>query len=312
MATLRARMRDENLYEQVIDTLNEIFGSHPGFRPVHAKGMVCEGTFQATADARTLTRAPHMQGNRVPVNVRFSDFSGVPVVSDGDPTASPRGMAVRFQLPDGPATDIVAHSYNGFPARDAAEFLEFLRALASSGPNSSKPTPLETFIWNHPAAKQFIEAPKPAPESFATESYYGVDAFRFVNREEQSRYGRYRIAPAAGERHVQAGEAARRAANFLFDEVMERLHRGPIEFRLLIQLSADNDPIDDPTRPWPESRQQVNAGTLTITQPLVESDTIQRKIAFDPARLPDGIEPGDPLINVRSAVYAIAMRRRGA
>lgn len=163
---------EKNLYEQVIDALNAIFGSHPGYRPVHAKGVICEGTFRASAEARALTRAPHMQGSPVPLIVRFSDFSGIPAVRDGDPTASPRGMAIRFQLQGGRSTDIVAHSYNGFPARDAAEFLAFLRALASSGPSVEKPTPVDTFLADHPAAKLFVETPKPIPQSFATESYY--------------------------------------------------------------------------------------------------------------------------------------------
>jgi hypothetical protein len=28
----------KNLYEEVIDTFSSILGSHPGYRPVHAKG----------------------------------------------------------------------------------------------------------------------------------------------------------------------------------------------------------------------------------------------------------------------------------
>lgn len=65
---------EKNLYEQVIHVLNEIFGSHPGYRPVHAKGIICEGTFNASAEARALTRAPHMQGSQVP----SSGCAGVP------------------------------------------------------------------------------------------------------------------------------------------------------------------------------------------------------------------------------------------
>jgi catalase len=37
----------------------------------------------------------------VPVVVRFSDFAGVPSIPDTDPRASPRGMAIKFKLPDG-------------------------------------------------------------------------------------------------------------------------------------------------------------------------------------------------------------------
>jgi len=300
----------KNLYEQVIDTLNSIFGSHPGYRPLHAKGVLCEGEFQATAEAARVTRAPHMQGSRIPIDVRFSNFSGAPHVHDGASNASPRGMAIRFHLKDPSTTDIVAHSYNGFPARDAEEFLSFLRALASSGLGVPKPTPLDTFLAGHPAARLFAEAPKPAPRSFATEAYYAVDAFRFINREGSSRFGRYRILPTVGEQHLDANEAAKQPANFLFAELRERLSKGPIQFRLMVQLAADGDPVGDPTVVWPDDRMQTELGKLTITRRMADTDEVQRKISFDPARLPDGIEPGDPLIEVRSAVYAIAARRR--
>ena len=76
---------------------------------------MCEGTFAPTGRAAWLSRAQHLQNVPSPVTVRFSDFSGVPSVPDGDPTASPRGMAIRFHLPSGVSTDLIAQSYKGFP-----------------------------------------------------------------------------------------------------------------------------------------------------------------------------------------------------
>src|SRR5262245_41071947 len=38
----------QELYEQIVDALNAVFGIHPGYRAVHAKGVVCEGTFTPT------------------------------------------------------------------------------------------------------------------------------------------------------------------------------------------------------------------------------------------------------------------------
>jgi len=301
---------ENDLYNQVIDTLNSIFGSHAGYRPVHAKGVMCEGEFLASGDAALLTTAPHMQGNRIPLQVRFSNFSGVPGVRDGDPTASPRGMAIRFLLDDGSSTDIVAHSYNGFPSRDAHEFLSFLQALAASGPGAPKPTQLDTFLANHPAAKRFVEASKPAPRSFATESYYAVDAFRFIDRDGHSHFGRYRIVPQAGEQHFDTNEAAKLQSDYLFNELAARLKTEPAEFQLVVQLATEQDPIDDPTQAWPDTRQQRTLGTLTVTRIMADSDSVQRSTSFDPARLPEGIEPGDPLIDVRSAIYAIAAQRQ--
>ena len=298
-------MASSAISEQLVDALQALFGVHPGYRAVHAKGIVCEGTFSPAPTAASVSRAPHLQDVSVPTTVRFSDFAGVPTVPDGDPLASPRGMAIKFHLPGGIDTDVVAQSYDGFPVRTAEEFLVFVRALATSGP------PLADFLASHPQAKRFAEAPKPVPASFATESYYGVNAFRFTNREGVSRAGRYRIRPEAGEEHLDAAEAARRPENFLFEELRERLSRGPVRFRLLVQLADDGDPIDDGSLPWPEGRRQVELGTIVVTAPLADSAAVERRLLFDPARLVDGIGLSeDPLPLARSAVYAIAYRRR--
>jgi hypothetical protein len=40
--------------------LDELSGGvHPGFKPAHAKGLMCKGTFSPASEAAGLTRAPH-------------------------------------------------------------------------------------------------------------------------------------------------------------------------------------------------------------------------------------------------------------
>jgi catalase len=303
----------QRLYEQIVEALHALFGVHPGYRAVHAKGIVCEGTFSPAATAASVSRAPHLHGASVPITVRFSDFAGVPTVPDGDPLASPRGMAIKFHLPGGIDTDIVAQSYDGFPVRTAEEFLIFVRALAASGPEVSSPTPLANFLASHPQAQRFAEAPKPAPVSFATESYYGVNAFRFTSRDGAGRIGRYRIRPEVGEEHLEPADAARRPGDFLFDELAERLAHGVARFRLLVQLADNGDPVEDGTLPWPEERPQVELGSIAVTSRMADSRVAERSLLFDPTRLVDGIElSDDPLLPARSAVYAIAYQRRNA
>jgi catalase len=91
----------------------------------------------------------------VPVTVRFSNFTGLTELPDNDPQSNPRGMAIRFQAPGGPATDIVADSYNGFPTSTVEELAAFLRALAASGPTTPDPKPIAKFLEGHPAAARF-------------------------------------------------------------------------------------------------------------------------------------------------------------
>jgi catalase len=86
------------LSQDLIHQFDTLFGQHPGFRPVHAKGALLTGTFTPSPDAASLTRAPHLNRKSTPVTVRFSDNTGIPLVPDTDPNTNPRGFAVRFHL----------------------------------------------------------------------------------------------------------------------------------------------------------------------------------------------------------------------
>lgn len=289
---------------RTVYAFNDLFGVHEGYRAVHAKGVVCEGSFVASPEASAVTRAPHMQGAEVPVVFRFSDFAGTPTVASGRPPASPRGLSLKFLLPEGP-TDIVAHSYDGFPAATPEEFLGFLQAVAASGPNVAAPTPLDRFAAAHPAARRFLDHPKPIPSSYAAEAFFGVNAFRFENAEGRSVHGRYRIVPVGGTGYLDAAEAAARPADFLAAELADRLERGPARFRLMLQIADPGDPVTDGTALWPESRRQVDLGMLTIRRIAADNRATERRLLFTPLNLVDGIDTsGDPMLTARSRAYA--------
>src|SRR5580698_7324603 len=135
----------EQLAQQAADLFLKAFGSHPGFRLAHAKGIVCEGTFTASPEAAQLSRAAHFSGKAVPVTVRFSDGTGVPQIPDGDPHSDPKGIAIRFKISGGD-TDIVANGQNGFVVGTPEDFVGFLGAVISTRPDSPKPTPIEQFL----------------------------------------------------------------------------------------------------------------------------------------------------------------------
>jgi catalase len=301
------------LSQDLLQQLDTIFGLHPGFRPAHAKGTMLTGKFTPSPGAASLTRAPHMNRASTPVTVRFSNTTGVPLIPDNDPNASPRGMAIRFHLADRVHTDVVSHSTDGFPTRTGQEFLEFLRALASSDPSKPSPSPIEAFLGGHPKALAFVQTPKPAPSSFARESYFGITAMRFTNQAGASRFGRYRIVPGAGVDHLSDAVAATKGPNFLFDELAERIAKAPIAFRILAQLANDGDTVDDATVHWPEERTQLDVGAITLTEPVADNAHEQKHIIFDPIPRVEGIDPSaDPLLELRAAVYLLSGRRRRA
>ena len=220
-------------------------------------------------------------------------------------------MAVRFHLPGGGSTDIVANAFNGFAVATGEEFLAFLKAVVASGKDAPKPTPLERFLASHPKAMKVVTAPKPVPASFATEPYFGVNAFEFTNAQDKSRFGRYQLWPEVGAKFLEPEEAAKKPPTFLIDELGERLARGPVRYRIVVQLAGERDKVNDATEVWPDDRPKVELGVLSITGKVADNDAAQRALAFDPLHLIDGIDASeDPLLDVRSAVYAISRRRR--
>ena len=303
------------LITDLLDVLDQHAGGvHPGFRPVHARGVMCAGTFTPSPEAGKLTRAPHANRPSTPVTVRFSLTSGIPTAAENDPeAASPQGIAVRFHLGDHVHTDIIGHSHNGFPVRNGEEFLDFFRAVVASVPGAPSPPPIVAFLSAHPAANAFVQAPKPIPTSFARQAYFAITAFKFTNAAGQSRFGRFRLRPEAGTEFLSAEQAAQRTTDFLAAELSDRLSRGPARFQVLVQLAEAGDQVADSTALWPESRPMMEFGTLVLKERLDEREPERQKIIFDPVPRVDGIDSaGDPRTAVRSDIYLLSGRRRRA
>jgi catalase len=289
-------------------------GVHPGFRPAHAKGILVRGTFTPFPGAASLSRAPHLHRSSTPVTVRFSDFAGIPTVADNNPqSASPRGFAVRFHLAEHVHTDIISHSVDNFPVRTAEGLVEFLNAVIATDPKGPHPNAIEQFLGAHPAAMRFVQIPKPIPTSFAREAFFAVSAFKFTNVDGVTRYGRYRILPVAGNEYLDEAAAAAQGANFLFDEIKERVARGPVGFRVGVQLAEVGDIVDDATVRWPEERAQLAFGEISLQEIAPNNAREQPHIIFDPIPRVDGIEASaDPLFEPRANIYLMSGRRRRA
>jgi catalase len=308
--SLTASAQEPPVEEQIVDAFQALFGKHPGQRTNHAKGIVTEGEFKAAQGAADVSRAAHFQGGTVPVTVRFSDATGIPTIADGSPQANPHGMAIKFHLPDGSDTDVVINSLRFFPVATAEEFRDLLQAVAASSPDSPKPTKIEQFVAKHPAVAQSGATVK-TPNSFATEQYFGVNAFRFTNQAGQVRFIRYIADPVAGVSHIDPQDAASRSPDFLSDDLKQRLQKGPVQFRLLGQVAAPEDPTADATIPWPEDRPRVELGVITLKAVAADNEAAAKTLLFLPGQVTDGIEPSDdPLIAVRDAAYAISFSRR--
>lgn len=306
-----AQQNAKDLAQQIFEIMVKAPGVKPGYRVVHAKGIVCEGTYRPSGDAGTFSRAAHFSGAAVPVTVRFSDGGSDPAIADSSPDEQPHGMGIEFKLPSGRTTDIAAISHNGFIVGTGEEFLGLVKAMGATDHSKPHPWPIEAFLGSHPRALKFVQDPKPTPESYATEAFYGNNAFVFVSPDGKKQAGRYFIVPLAGPQYLDDAAAKAKAPNFLAEELKARLKREPVKFQLLVQLAEPGDPTDDGSVLWPETRRKVDMGVITITSVAADSLTAEKDLMFDPANLTDGIElSDDPLPALRSEVYMLSFMYR--
>jgi catalase len=291
--------------EQALDAINRRFGTH-GARALHAKGTVLKGRFTATPAAAALTRAAHMQGEPVEATIRVSNGSGDPRAPDYGPEV--RGMAVKFYLPDGSRTDISAQTVPRFPVRTPDAFINLIRA---SAPGASRAWRLPFFLATHPEVLPALRANAPAlrpPTSYATCRYYAIHAFKWIAAGGSERYVRYSWIPEASEPPLSREEARNRGADYLQQDIGERL---PVRFTLELQIAGGGDKVDDPTAVWPDDRETVPAGTLELTELESGRERGGDVLVFDPVRVTDGIELSeDPILNYRSPAYSVSVERR--
>jgi catalase len=62
---------------------------------------------------------------------------------------------------------------------------------------------------------------------------------------------------------------------------------------------------------WPDDRPQIELGVLSLDQMVPDSKAAEKKLAFNPLLLPDGIAPSaDPVLLSRPIAYAVSLGRR--
>ncbi len=288
--------------EVAVDRINAVFGRHPGHRSLHAKGAFYTGTFTATPEAAALCRAGHLQGEPVPVRVRWSNGGGNPKVPDGAPDV--RGMAVSFRLPDGTATDLLGQTAPRFPVRTPEDFVDFVEA-------SKNPVNLPLFLLRHRSALPAMLANIRGraivpPRSYAEATFYPVHAYRWTAADGTESWVRYVLVPLPGTAPAGRFEGKDR----LREEILARLAAGPVRYDLRVTVAASGDDPHDPMSVWKGAR-ELSAGTIEVTGPDPDREQGGEVVVFDPTRVVDGIGlSDDPILRYRAAAYSASVARR--
>ncbi|WP_305800076.1 catalase family peroxidase [Mycobacterium sp. SP-6446] len=292
------------------DRFEHVYGHHDGFRRNHAKGLSATGYFASTGAGAAICRAAVFARGSVPVIGRFSLSGGLPDQADKPDVV--RGLGLLFQTPNGQQWRTAMINIPVFADSTPQGFYERLlasRPMAGSG--KADPQAMAAFLARHPETVAAMKIIKQSPPSagFADSTFYGLNAFHFTNGAGATVPVRWSAVPLqTGVAHAPASSVGK---DYLFDDLIGALALRPLNWRLMLTIGEPGDPTNDATKPWPQSRRSIDAGTITITAVATEAAGNARDINFDPLVLPDGIAASDdPLLAARSAVYARSFTRR--
>jgi hypothetical protein len=74
-------------------------------------------------------------------------------------------------------------------------------------------------------------------------------------------------------RHARAASGA--GPNYLEEDIVRRVAVSPVKFTLQVQLAAKGDQIYNPSITWPDSRDTVTLGVITITHVAENSEKVE-------------------------------------
>lgn len=296
--------------DEIIEKIHKVLGLFPGYRTLHADGRFYKGSFRATPAAREYTRAIHLQGDEIPVSVRFSKGGGDPFAHFSNTV----GMATRFYLADGRVTNLVMLSQKLFIANTIEQFLTLVTAGVPVEPGGHvNMDGLKAELARNPNSLVVFQmrAASPAPISFAHTEFHAVHAFRYINAAGAVTHVRCHWVPVDGVKGQPPDDLKKLESDVLFKEFDQRLLQQPARFDLTLEFAEPGDPLDDATALWPEGRRREAIGRLTLTAPTNEAEIGDRVMNHDPTMLVDGIEAtDDPILQIRRGVYELSAARR--
>lgn len=289
----------------LMEAFARLNGEHPGFRRNHAKGLCVSGWFDSTGAATLLSKSSILEPGRVPLIGRFALAGGMPM--QADTTSAVRSLALRLMSPDGEEWRTGMNDIPVFPVNTAQAFYEQLLA-STPDPATGKPDPqaMRRFLDRHPETAQALSiiGSRPITPGFADSTFHSLNSFRFVDEGGRSTPVRWAAVPLEPPSADAAAPSVNRDGNYLFDDLIARIHQRPLQWRLVIIVGQSQDPTSDATLRWPADRAQIDAGTVTLDTVSSEDGGPCTDINFDPLVLPPGIEPSDdPLLSARSATY---------
>jgi catalase len=285
--------------DKVVAALAPPGGPALGRRRNHVKGICFTGVFEANGAGMALSSAPMFVRGQYPVVGRFNVGTADANAPDG--TVRVRGMGLQITAPGEEIWRSAMIDAPFFPVATPQAFYELLLASGSKAPDAMK-----TFATAHPEFAAFGAWAKSAPwtGSYAEERFNSINSFVFSHGTGQRSVVRWSLVPMATPVPVPPDDLAKRAPDFLEQEIAQRIQGGPLRWTMVVTVAAPGDPTSDPSKAWPPDRRAVDVGTLVVQQVQPDRDGPCRDINFDPTVLPAGVNTSDdPFPAARSSAY---------
>ncbi|CAN5826109.1 catalase family peroxidase [soil metagenome] len=294
--------------DKMVDAFTPAEGPQLGHRRNHSKGICFTGTFESNGAGAALSRATVFARGQYPVLGRFN--LGTTQANAADATARLRGLGLSILPPDGQEWRSATLDAPFFPVSTPQAFYALLLASASKDPEAMK-----GFAAAHPEIAAFgaWAASAPWTASYAEEPYNSLNSFTFVEASGAEHVVRWSLVPAAAPVTISPAELATRGADFLEQDITQRVAAAPQRWKMMVTVADAGDPTADPSKAWPAGRRSLDVGTLVVQKIEAESNGPCRDINFDPTVLPSGIKTSDdPFPAARSSTYAKSYDRRTA
>jgi catalase len=244
----------------------------------------------------------------LPVACRFSNGQPCPFA---DQTADVRGIALKFFSPQGVETDMLVTNEGGRShARDAESFMAFADILVAK---IERGTPgafnellrelregkLTKGEAGHIGAVLLKEVGLHSVRSLSLESYWGS----VVGLGDAA--FKYSLRPHPDTPTSVASDE--NGPDYLRDELLSRLARGPVKWQLCVQLFVDEShtPVNDAATVWSSAPAVVGELALA-TAPSADDERTIDQMAFNPGH---GFDPLG-ITHARVDVYAASAQNR--
>src|ERR1700733_7652025 len=285
--------------DKVVDAFAPPGGPALGHRRNHVKGICFTGVFEANGAGSSLSAAPMFRPGQYPAIGRFNMATAD--INAPDATVRLRGMGLQIAAPGGQVWRTAMIDSPFFPVSTPLALYGLVRASGSKDPDAMK-----TFAAAHPELGHFGAWAQSAPwtGSYAEEPYNSLNSFVFTSASGATNVVRWSLLPSAPPVAVPPDELAKRAPDFLEQEIAQRIKSGPLRWTLVIHVAEAGDPTSDPSQAWPQNRRAIDVGTLIVQNIDPEVNGPCRDINYDPTVLPRGMGTSDdPFPAARSSAY---------